>query len=659
MRIRLGLLVAAVFAGLLSPIAPSALAFGGYASAPLSVSATAIAGGIRVGWSAPTDVDTGVTGYRVEYSTSGTSGTWTLATTTSSSATSFDIVGLSQVATYVRVAANTTAGTGMYGYPWATIYSTSQLRRNSLGNVAYDSGFGLASLGSQAANTYSSASFTRVRYRLETTISSTATYAETDFYTWPSAGAAGSSADTTAPSISGIAIPSVNTGQQWIVQANVSDMNVFSNNTAVTKAIGTSGRLEIWPWDYSWGPSSLTPPGSSNSYDFGDTHNGGGSYASFQVHDLTNSKPVFVWNNSGYSNGYTAEVAYGLNSGTHPDWTFCSQGSPWGSCPAPTSFKLLISINAAVTPLADNTAPTVSRIDSRTLGKNGDTITVRSNEIGTVYLVNQSVTVSNLASITAASSSNKNSVSISTVNTNTVITLSSLSDGLYNLYAADSFNNLSTAIVGTIRVDNTAPTATSIAVGSGGNTVVITGSETLTNSMALNGIYTISDSGSAISVTSVTFSANTATLNLSRAIPTGSTVNFTYSPLAGDARGRIVDQAGNEMAPITTRTITNNSTFAVTLTLAVPATIRKGANVTISVDVTVAGRVSFFIADKRIPGCQARAASGSAPITVSCSFKPALSASQTIKASFVPTLNVYPSLTTTVDRFILRRTTTR
>jgi hypothetical protein len=659
MRLRLGLIITAVFATLLSPISPTALAFGGYASAPLNVSATAIAGGIRVTWSAPTDVDTGVTGYRVEYSTSGTSGTWNLSATTGASTFTYDIVGLSQVATYIRVAANTSAGIGTYGYPWQTIYSTSQLRRDSNGNVTYDSGYGLSSLGGQAANTYASANYSRIRYRLETTISSAARYVEADFYTWPSGGATGSTAGTTAPSIAGIAIPSVNAGQQWIVQANVSDMNVYSNNTSVTKVIGASGRLEIWPWDYGWGPSLLSPAGSSDSYDSGDLHNGGGSYGSFQIHDLTNSKPVFVWNNTGYANGYTAEVAYGLNTGTNPDWTFCSQSGTWGSCPAPTSFKLVISINPSVTPLADATAPTVSRIDSRTIGRNGDTITVRSNEVGNVYLVNQSVSVASVANITSAASANKNSVSISAINTNTVLTLSSLNDGLYNLYAADSFNNLSSAILATIRVDNTAPTLTSIAVNSTGTAITLTASETITNSMQVYGWYAVSDSGSAISITQTSFTGTVATLTLSRTIPTGAPVTFAYSPLSGNALGRWIDQAGNELTQITSRTITNNSSTPISVTLTVADPLSKGASTTLSVEVSVAGKVTFTVANKRIAGCINKVASGTTPITVTCTFKPSLTARQTIKATLVPTLSAYPTTTSSVDRFILRRLTKR
>lgn len=664
MRLRLGLVIAAILATLLSPISPQAHAFGGFASAPNSVTQTAVAGGIRVTWSAPTDVDSGITGYRVEYSTTGTNGTWTLSTTTSSATYTYDILGLSQVATYVRVAAltNANANIGMYGYPWAKLYSTSALRRNSSGNVTYDTGFGLSGLGGQASNTYASANYTRVKYRIDTTISSVAKFAEADFYTWPSGGATGSTTATTSPTIAGLAVPSVNSGQQWVVQANVADLNVYSDNTAVTKTIRTDGRLEIWPWDYGWGPSgqsSLSPSGSSSSYDYDDLPSTGGSFGSFQLHDLTNSKPVFVWNNTGYSNSYSAEVGYGLNSGSNPDWTFCSQGGGWGSCPTPTSFKLQIYINPSITPLADATPPTVTRIDSRFLVKNADTITVQSNEIGTVYLVNQVITVTNLASITAAATANKNSVSISAANTNTTMTIGWQSDGLYNLYAADSAGNISTAVLATIKVDNTAPTASSIAVNSAGTAILLTASETITNSAQILNYYTVSDSGSAISITATSFSGSVATLTLSRAIPAGATVYFTYNMGAGAAGGRWIDQAGNEMSSIALRTITNNSTSPISVVLTVPNPLSKGISITMSAAVSVAGKVTFTIAGKRIVGCLNKVASGTTPITVTCTFKPALTANQTIKATLVPTLGAYPTTVAAVDRFILKRTTTR
>jgi hypothetical protein len=188
---------------------------------------------------------------------------------------------------------------------------------------------------------------------------------------------------------------------------------------------------------------------------------------------------------------------------------------------------------------------------------------------------------------------------------------------------------------------------------------VITGSETLTNTLSVNGIYTVSDSGSALSVSSVTFSASTATLVLSRAIPANATVYFTYTPGSGDVRGRIKDEAGNEMAAISIRAITNNSTAAVSVTLTVPANLSKGISITVSAAVSVAGRVTFTIGGKRIPGCINRVATGTTPITISCTFKPALTARQVIKATLTPSIGAYPTTVASEERFILRRTTTR
>ncbi len=660
MRIRLGLLMAAVCATLLSPLSPDALAVGGYASAPRSVTQSAIPGGIRVGWSAPADVDTGITGYKVEYSTSGTSGTWNLWATVSASTYTSDILGLSQVATYVRVAGTTSAGIGGYGYPWATIYSTTALRRDSNGNVTYENGYGLSSLGGQASNSYASANYTRIKYRLETTISSSAKFVETDFYTWPSAGASGSTAGTTAPTIAGIAIPTINTGQQWVVQANVSDMNVYSDNTAVSNAIGISGRLEIWPWNYGWGPSTLTPAGSSDSYDYGDTHNGNGAYASFQVHDITNYKPVFVWNNSGYGNGYTAEVGYGANPVANPDWTFCSQSGGWGSCPEPSSFKLIISINPSVTPLADSTAPTVTRVDGKSYAKNGDTITVSSTELGTVYLVKSTVSVANLSNITSAASNQKNSVSISTINSNTTLTTSGLQDGKYNLYAVDYSGNVSTAVLNTITMDSTPPTVTSIYLHTNGLTVYMNMSETVTHTSMGDTLYTISDGGPANTVGSTGGSAMQLQISVYRAIPAGATVNFAYTPSAGVASGRWVDLAGNELAAIALGPITNNSSVGISISLSAPTIIYKGISVSISTSVNYAGKVTFLDRGKRIPGCIGKTASGTPPITVTCSYKARARGATALTAMYTPSnSSIAAGVTPVVNRFILNRTNTR
>lgn len=654
MRLRALLVAITILISVLSPAPQGAVAFGGFASAPLSVTVSAIAGGVRVSWSTPADTDTGVTGYRIEYSTSGTSGTWTLSATLASSATTHDIVGLNQVATYVRVAATTAAGIGIYGYPWTKLYGTNTLNRDGSGNVVFQSGFGVGL--SDPYTTLMSAEFTRVRYRLDATISGTSFFAEADAYEWPT-GTNSNSQGGWDPSVRSLVIPTVSSPYQYVVQANVSDLNVYSNNSSVSNGIGMSGRLEIWPWNYGPRLGGLSPAGSATTYDYDDAPNFDGSYGSFQIHDMTNLKPVFVWNNS--SSGANPEVAFGRNTGTHPDWTFCAQGGGFGSCPRPTSFTLQVFVNIPVTPLADSTAPTVSRIDSRNLAKNSDTITVRSTEAGTVYLVNNSVSVTSVASINAAAASNKNSVSVS-ANTNTTLTISSLADGTYNLYAADVFNNLSPAVSATIRIDNTAPTASSIAVTSDGTAILLTASETITNSVQVTGIYSISDGGAAISVSSTSFSGAIATLNLARAIPAGASVTFAYTPASGASGGRWIDQAGNEMAAISSRSITNNSGASISVTLTVPAVITKGVAATLSVSVGAAGTVTFTSSGKRIAGCIRRSATGSLPITVTCTWRPTVQGSQNIIATLIPAVSGYATTASVpVSRFVVKRSTTR
>jgi hypothetical protein len=665
MRVRV-LLIVSLFISLIAPQPQLASAAGGFASAPLDLTAAAIAGGVRVTWTVPVDVDSGITGYRIERSTTGASGGWTLVTTVASNIRSYDILGLSQVATYVRVAATTSAGIGTYGYPWKKLYRTLTKTRSG-NNIVYEPGFGVTAGDYAVVN--SSLSFSRIRYRMEDSFTANnLNFADVDFYKWASSGAAAETTTsiTLAPTVSNLQVLSLASG--GTIQTNVSDMNVISSIATtsnypnpISNGSGKVGRLEIWPWNYAPGASGLLPSGDINNYDFDDTPSGAASYGSFQVHDITNAssrRTVFAWNDHSNTN---SDIGFG--SGVTPtakadmeDWTFCGSRS---QCPQPTYFSLTIFINVPVTPLADATPPTVSRIDDRILGKNGDTITVSSTEVGTAYLVNQSVTVTNLASITGAAAANRNSVSISSASTNTVLTISSLNDGLYNLYAADSAGNLSSGVLATIRIDNTLPTASSISVNSTGTAIVLTASETITNSSQVTGLYTISDSGSALTVSSTAFSANVATLNLSRVIPAGAIVSFAYNPLSGAAGGRWIDQAGNEMAPISTRTITNNSAAAVTVTLSVPAIVSKGVSITISAVASVAGRVTFTFAGKRIPGCFNRAATGTTPITVSCTFKPALTSRQVIKATLVPTIGAYPTTVASEERFILKRTTTR
>ena len=98
----------------------------------------------------------------------------------------------------------------------------------------------------------------------------------------------------------------------------------------------------------------------------------------------------------------------------------------------------------------DRTAPTAT-VTSATISPTGST-TFQSTETGTGYLVNSSIAVTNIASITSAADSVWNSSTVTTANTNTTISASGLVDGTYKIYAADASGNLSAASTGTITI---------------------------------------------------------------------------------------------------------------------------------------------------------------------------------------------------------------
>jgi hypothetical protein len=96
----------------------------------------------------------------------------------------------------------------------------------------------------------------------------------------------------------------------------------------------------------------------------------------------------------------------------------------------------------------DTTAPT-STVTNATL-TTADNATFQSNEPGTAYLVNGSVAVTNVASITGAADNQWNTAPFTTGLTN--LSLSGLANGSYKLYTVDAAGNLSTVAGNTVTV---------------------------------------------------------------------------------------------------------------------------------------------------------------------------------------------------------------
>jgi hypothetical protein len=59
------------------------------------------------------------------------------------------------------------------------------------------------------------------------------------------------------------------------------------------------------------------------TYDINDSGAGtGNGYGSFQVHDITNLRPVICWN----AHGQTPDIGFGPKPSGNPDWTFTYNG---------------------------------------------------------------------------------------------------------------------------------------------------------------------------------------------------------------------------------------------------------------------------------------------------------------------------------------------
>ena len=154
----------------------------------------------------------------------------------------------------------------------------------------------------------------RIGYRMEVTYNGTDYYAETIFDAWDGI------------TLSSLLFPTVS--NENVIQRTVTNMSVASNYPTVTNTSSTTGRLEIWPWNYS-ATAQNNIGGDNSKYDFDDTHSGNSIYGSMQVHNLSAAQTVMAWNRHYDSD---PDIGFGNNTANtgdnkHPDWTFSSDSS--------------------------------------------------------------------------------------------------------------------------------------------------------------------------------------------------------------------------------------------------------------------------------------------------------------------------------------------
>ena len=453
-------------------------------SAPTGVSVTVASQRLSVSFTAPSSNGSPITNY--EYSTNGGT-SWTSAATT---ATTFDITGLTNGTTYsVRVRAINAIGTGP---------ATDALSRTPAavpGSPIVSTIDNTATLAS-VATTALSVSFTAGA-------NNGAEISNYEYATSTDAGVTFGSWITRSPasSFSPLVIGSLTAGVTYHVRIRAVNANGSGQSSEVSSATSGGAAATVTITYNSQGGSAITngtttvggqiasSPGTPTrgGYSFAGwfTAASGGSALSFPyTHNQSADFTLHAqWSANAYSvtydgNGNTsgsipapASATFGssfttsTNSGGLARSGFSFVG--WNSAANGTGTDFTAGASAAWSLAANTTlyakwndvdAPTASVTTARI--RNSESATVESTETGTAYLVNTSITVTNLVSITSAANSVWNQVTISAVSTPTLLSATGLVDGTYKVYAADSANNVSAASVGTVTIDSTAPELT-------------------------------------------------------------------------------------------------------------------------------------------------------------------------------------------------------
>jgi uncharacterized repeat protein (TIGR02543 family) len=289
--------------------------------APESIVASSTFNTITVDWSAPVLATDPITGYQVEYKRVNDS-EWTIAATVNdSSLRTVTITNLlEQENYYVRVAAKSNHGIGLYGYPWQKLFETTNPRRNSAGAIVYTEGYGLGV--NDAYVQFSGVEFSRVRYYMS--YNSPDNFVDADFNRVIDR--KGFDARVLFDQTVNLQVPAYGASSEFIVKGDVNDLQFHSSGKLNRLERGLTGRLELWPYDYITGQESQFTLGlNGNSiYDDNDIPftSGGNGHGSFQLHEVSqgSGNTIFAWNH--HRNTTNPEMGFGNSPGTHRDWTF-------------------------------------------------------------------------------------------------------------------------------------------------------------------------------------------------------------------------------------------------------------------------------------------------------------------------------------------------
>lgn len=240
--------------------------------------------------------------------------------------------------------------------------------------------------------------------------------------------------------------------------------------------------------------------------------------------------------------------------------------------------------------------------------------------------------------------------------------LTGLTDSSYNLRiwargANNTYGSASGSI--TMTLDQSAPTLTS---SSSFNFAENTSTSSTAALISVNESSTITVNSGGDSAIFALSTVDTLTARIrflsspdfENALDVGANNVYNISLRATDSLGNFADLA----ISITVTNVNESSNLGAPT---VSGTIYKGISTTISVTVGTAGKVRFFVGNKRIANCLARSTTGSYPnFSATCSWKPSVSGRATLTARVTPSDNSFSAATSEATSIlVLRRTNQR
>lgn len=258
------------------------------------------------------------------------------------------------------------------------------------------------------------------------------------------------------------------------------------------------------------------------------------------VADITGSADN-LWNSVtiAAANTNTALAATGLIDGTYKVYVVDAQNT--------------LSVASTNTVTVDNTAPIATLVSNTSINDTANAI-VKSSEPGTAYLVNSTVSVTTVASITGADSALWNSVAITAIDTNTNLAAAGLQLGSYKLYTTDAAGNLSLASTASVNVADTTKPVASVNVATMQNTA-----NASVQSSEVGTAYLVKNTIAVTTLASITGAAdsswNSVTLaaaNASTLLPATGLIDGIYKVYAVDASGNLSIASTNSVTIDTT-----------------------------------------------------------------------------------------------------------